>query len=427
MKVRALIRSAVIGILLTGFQTAIPNISQAQGGLIDRVKQKVKDKAEADANTVKCAVTDTACIKKAVDEGKSVKVVDAKGKPVSTSDSTKALNAATGATPDAPAATPNATTAPQGSGQAFGDGVAANYDFVPGDRVIFAEDFTKDNVGDFPRRLKLKTGNFEVVDWKGQRAVRSTAYGTLIIPLLETLPSRFTFEADYVGNDGWNMDVAFGDTDDEITQAHFSPGDGGLEGAGVSSASSVPDDARRPITHLAVMADGDYAKAYVNGVRVANVPNTKLGRGKAILITVTGDRDTPAYITNIRIAAGGKPLYDALMANGRVATHGILFDSGSDRVRGESKPTLDQIAAMLAAHPDLSLTIEGHTDNAGNAGSNQSLSERRAAAVRQTLITKYGIAASRLTSKGFGATKPAVSNDTPEGRQQNRRVELVRA
>lgn len=373
MKGRALIRPAVLGAMLTGLLAATPSIGGAQGGLIGRVKQKVKERTEA---------------------------------------------------PKPPADSASASQPQQQ--QAFGDGVAANYDFVPGDRVIFAEDFTKDNVGDFPRRLKLKQGNFEVVEWQGQRAVRATEYGTLIIPLPETLPSRFTFEADYVGGNGWNMEVAFADTDDDITKAHFSPVDGGLEGAGVSSASSVPDDAQRRIPHIAVMADGEYAKAYVNGVRVANVPNTKLGRGTSILITETADRDTPAFLTNIRVAAGGKPLYDALMASGRVATHGILFDSGSDRVRGESKPTLDQIAAMLRGHPELSLTIEGHTDNVGNAASNQSLSERRAAAVRQMLITKYQIAASRLASKGFGATKPAASNDTPEGRQQNRRVELVR-
>jgi len=116
MKLRALVRPAAFGVLLTGLLAAVPGTARAQGGLIDRVKQKVKDKAEADANTVKCAATDAACIKKAVDDGKNVKVVDAKGKPVSTADSTKALNAATGAASDTPAAA-DATAAPQGSGR----------------------------------------------------------------------------------------------------------------------------------------------------------------------------------------------------------------------------------------------------------------------------------------------------------------------
>ena len=81
---------------------------------------------------------------------------------------------------------------------------------------------------------------------------------------------------------------------------------------------------------------------------------------------------------------------------------------------------------MLKAHPDLKLTIEGHTDNVGDAAANQTLSEQRAAAVAQYLETTYQIDASRLATKGYGATKPVASNDTPEGRQQNRRVELVK-
>ena len=182
----------------------------------------------------------------------------------------------------------------------------------------------------------------------------------------------------------------------------------------------------KPLAHVAVMADGKYVKVYENGVRVANVPNANIGRGKVVVVGVPGNDDEPGFLSNIRIAAGGKPLYDAIMADGRVATHGILFDTGSDRIRGESKPTLDLIGQMLNQHADLKLMIEGHTDNVGSATSNQTLSDKRAAAVRQFLVSTYHIDGSRLTSKGLGATKPAVSNDTPEGRQQNRRVELVK-
>lgn len=126
-----------------------------------------------------------------------------------------------------------------------------------------------------------------------------------------------------------------------------------------------------------------------------------------------------------RLAAGGKKLYDALAEKGRVVTQGIYFDTGSDRIRPESTPTLREIVAMLNEHADLRLLIEGHTDNVGNAESNQSLSEKRAAAVVR-FITEQGIDAARLSSKGLGATKPAEPNDTPEGRQNNRRVELVK-
>jgi outer membrane protein OmpA-like peptidoglycan-associated protein len=128
----------------------------------------------------------------------------------------------------------------------------------------------------------------------------------------------------------------------------------------------------------------------------------------------------------IRVAAGGKKLYDALAEKGRVATQGIYFDTGSDGIRQESAPTLKEIGTMLKEHTDLKLTIEGHTDNVGKAESNQALSDRRAAAVRQYLIDNYQIDGARLEAKGMGQTKPAGSNDTAEGRQQNRRVELVK-
>jgi outer membrane protein OmpA-like peptidoglycan-associated protein len=120
-------------------------------------------------------------------------------------------------------------------------------------------------------------------------------------------------------------------------------------------------------------------------------------------------------------------LYGALEEEGRVTAEGIYFDTGSDRLRNESAPVLEQIAGMLTEHPELTLAIEGHTDNVGDPAANQVLSERRAAAVRSYLVERLGIDGGRLTTAGFGATRPVAPNTTPEGRQQNRRVELVRS
>jgi outer membrane protein OmpA-like peptidoglycan-associated protein len=156
------------------------------------------------------------------------------------------------------------------------------------------------------------------------------------------------------------------------------------------------------------------------------VPNANLGRANKIFIMFDASTDHPAYFRNFRIAAGGRKLYDAIAEKGRAATQGIYFDTGSDGIRPESAPTLKEIGDMLKEHADLKLAIEGHTDNVGVAASNQTLSEKRAAAVRQYLIDKYSIDGSRLVAKGLGATKPVTSNDTPEGRQNNRRVELVK-
>lgn len=81
---------------------------------------------------------------------------------------------------------------------------------------------------------------------------------------------------------------------------------------------------------------------------------------------------------------------------------------------------------MLTEHPELKLSIEGHTDNVGSASANQTLSERRAAAVKDFIVREYKIDLSRLISSGLGASKPCSPSDTAEGRQQNRRVELVK-
>jgi outer membrane protein OmpA-like peptidoglycan-associated protein len=138
------------------------------------------------------------------------------------------------------------------------------------------------------------------------------------------------------------------------------------------------------VIHIAISVDGQHVKAYANEKRVFNAPNGKLGRSNKIFINMNGWRtEEPRMIANVRIAAGGKKLYDALSQNGRVATQGVLFDTGSDRIRPESTPTLKEMGAMLKEHPELRLVIEGHTDDVGAAASNQSLSEKRAEAVRR--------------------------------------------
>jgi outer membrane protein OmpA-like peptidoglycan-associated protein len=110
---------------------------------------------------------------------------------------------------------------------------------------------------------------------------------------------------------------------------------------------------------------------------------------------------------------------------GRVRLYGINFDSDSDQIRSESKPTLDQVAAMLKANAAWKITIEGHTDNTSTPEHNQQLSERRANSVK-SYLTGAGIDAARLTAAGLGSTKPVATNETPLGRAENRRVELVK-
>jgi outer membrane protein OmpA-like peptidoglycan-associated protein len=179
---------------------------------------------------------------------------------------------------------------------------------------------------------------------------------------------------------------------------------------------------------MRIMATKSTIKCYIDQERIANVPKVE---GFA---PVGFQVETDPYFENtqvnrigtFRYAEGGKSLREQLDESGRIVTHGILFDSGSDRIKAESYKTLTDIGGMLAEDATLRLSIEGHTDADGAEADNLKLSQGRAAAVRTYLAEKHGIDAGRLETKGFGETAPIDSNDTPEGKANNRRVELVK-
>jgi OOP family OmpA-OmpF porin len=329
----------------------------------------------------------------------------------------------------------------------------ANYDFTRGDRIIFAEDFGQDRVGNFPRRLSLVQGNMEIVELGGQRFLRATSEPSVFdIVLPEQLPARFTIEFDInlkearlvestlhgvVGQEGADAIWQYANFSHDEPEAPSSTIWWNAYGAGIAGGHGARAEKMglRPgedeplldqTAHVRVQADSAYLKMYVNEVRVADIPNADFARSNRLRFVINCHAEEPDMVGNIVIAAGGQPLYDALVASGRVATQGIYFDVGSDRLRPESTPTLKQIGEMLGAHPALKLTIEGHTDNTGSPAANQVLSERRAAAVVRYLVDTFHVEPARLTSRGYGDTKPVAPNITAEGRQQNRRVELVR-
>ncbi len=110
----------------------------------------------------------------------------------------------------------------------------------------------------------------------------------------------------------------------------------------------------------------------------------------------------------------------------RAVTYGIYFDFNKDTIKPESEPVLKEIVQAMTDNPDWKLTVEGHTDNIGGDTYNLDLSKRRAAAVKEALVTRYHIAPDRLANDGYGASRPVETNDTLEGRARNRRVELTR-
>jgi OmpA-OmpF porin, OOP family len=313
-----------------------------------------------------------------------------------------------------------------------------NYDFVPGDRVLFYTDYSEDQVGNFPERLEFLSGNMEIVELDGVRYIRAPSEGAFAIPLPEALPEKFTVEIDVI-NRKWLDGAAFAlnggakrVSDGSSTLVQWGTDGVGVTGGGGGERPMTNDEENRTRyagkpAQLKILGDGKYLKVFLDERRLANVPNTNFARTKAVSLLAMGQsEENPVYIGKIRVAASRKSIYDDLAAKGRISTQGILFATGSDQVRPESGATLKEIAEMMKGHPDLRIKIEGHTDNVGKPDANLALSERRAAAVKAALEKEFQIDGARMESQGFGDTKPAAKNDTPEGRQNNRRVELVK-
>lgn len=122
-------------------------------------------------------------------------------------------------------------------------------------------------------------------------------------------------------------------------------------------------------------------------------------------------------------ARGCVPVFTAGATN--IVLEGVTFATGSARLAGTSSQILDRVAESLVANPEITLEVQGHTDNTGSLAGNNRISQLRANTVRTYLISK-GVAANRLTAKGYGPTQPKAPNTTPAGRTENRRVELKR-
>jgi OOP family OmpA-OmpF porin len=312
------------------------------------------------------------------------------------------------------------------------------YDFVPGDKAIFHDDFATEEVGEFPSRWRLDSGVFEVVARGGRNFVMCTDTGGIRPRIARgPLPAAYTIEMEFVVNPGeevgghWFYLKWYDAEDNEI--GSFSVTENVQTDLWLLddqlADKDLPNILSAGIHTMRVMATATTMKCYVDNERVANVPAVDGFAPEDIGVWMNPYTDEPAnpmLIGAFRYAEGGKPLRQQLDETGRIVSHGVLFDTGSATIRGESYKTLANIGQLLTDDPTLRLSIEGHTDSDGSEESNLALSESRAAAVRAYLMETYGVGADRLEAKGWGEATPIDTNATAEGKANNRRVEFVK-
>lgn len=333
--------------------------------------------------------------------------------------------------------------------------VLSKYDFVPGDKLIFFDDFSQDFIGDFPSKWNTN-GSGETVKIKGENWLElKSGYGLYFIPDIEELPEDYTIEFDILTKgisqqtsstarfhvyltDNLKFDkglehyaevsLPFGQFGAFNIRAsnYFNRGGGDIN-------SQIKADIRDQVLnqpHIAISVTKKRFRLWVNEVKYVDIPRfievqNVLNHIK-FHINNFKDGEERVFIRNLKVAEGGVDLRRKLLAEGKISTNGILFGSGSSNIQAQSYGIIRQISQVLQQDESIKLKIVGHTDADGNDDSNMSLSKSRAEAVKQALINVYKIDASRLISEGKGESEPVGDNTTNEGKAKNRRVEFIK-
>lgn len=334
----------------------------------------------------------------------------------------------------APAAAAQAQSAPAPAAPPVALTAYQNYDFTPGDKIIFSDDFTDTQDGEFPERWSLVSGQAVVNANNGKPAFYLTDGNYVkVSPRIKGdsyLADTYTIEFDWIEPAGtYGLNVFFKGANGD---AQLSLDAGGVEYDGLEKKLSAElpvslrgDDFHNAFHHVAIAVKGMQMKVYVDQFRALVVPDDG-GSFKSVQLGGIGSAEHPLIFTNVRLASGGgMNMIGQKFTDAKIVTHGITFDVDKATLKPESMGTLNQIKRILTQNPDLHFEVDGHTDNTGTAAHNLTLSQQRAEAVKAQLVS-MGIDAGRLTTKGFGDTKPIADNGSPDGRANNRRVEFVK-
>lgn len=331
-------------------------------------------------------------------------------------------------------------------------------DFVPGETVLFEDNFEKDALGDFPAQWNTN-GSGKVVTIEGLEGKwLDVVHNCVITPVInQKLPENSTIEFDlFLRSEAGRSTpfIQFGLTqvkdilrEDLFYQDRFfinlhryTEEDGktleyGLKNDIIGNKSNFALTSYvNKVLHVAIAVNKSRIRLYLDDNKIIDLPraltdamrNTFFLNNNAVIPA----SETGMLISNVRIASAETDarslLVDQLMENGKAVTNDIQFDVNSDRIRQESFAVINQLGDALQKNPTLKIKIIGHTDNDGNDASNLALSQKRAVAVKNYITENYAVTGSRIQTDGKGESQPVANNASAAGKAKNRRVEFVK-
>ncbi len=326
------------------------------------------------------------------------------------------------------------------------------YDFIPGDQILFFEDFSQDAIGDFPA-LWTSNGSGEVKNvniaegkWfhmNGDDAVY--CYSKTI-----NFPDNFIVEFDIIPDAEYTHGITLSlyqenpenpkEINDDLypglkglhitlkidgweTKGYYNENDANwLTGQSVTNPVILEE-----VNHVIIWIQKRRVRIYHKGAKVLDVPTNIYTDTKFNKILFSGwDAKSFPMITNLKITTASPDMRSKLLTEGKIISYGIYFDSGKDVVKPESYGSLKEIANVLNENSNIKIQIVGHTDSDGNDALNLDLSKRRAMNVKNALVKDFSIAAERIQTDGKGETQALAPNTTTEGKAKNRRVEFIK-
>ncbi len=339
----------------------------------------------------------------------------------------------------------------------------SRYDFVPGEKIVYSEDFAIEAVGEFPAKWNTNgSGEIVTVDGvpgKWLKLQEATKYES---SMKTRLPENYTVEFDvflHYNEDrgvpwltiGLKGDILAGHTYGAQGELTLAPNNGPtekrdavmyrslskqgdmlLDATKKNYAVIVSQNQKKVPVHVAMWIQKERIRVWLNEEKVYDLPKGVAGDASMNKLffemsNYGGNIDDYNYfLSNIKVAAAPPDTRNKLITEGKWSTTGILFDVNSDKIKPTSYGTLKQIAGVLSENADVKVKIIGHTDSDGKDDANLELSKKRAAAVKQALISEFSLDGDRIQTDGAGESKPVSDNNTPEGKAQNRRVEFVK-